>query len=193
MLSLRAVCVELDIQNLAVNTILQSHHVNDMEGADSMGISFDVTPQASLEDMITGNQAASAPASYDETALCSSTFRCPAVSPGQRPRAPPPKAELGLGSRRSIDRLLPSPLSVHHWASWHQLAVRKLLGYSDAPGCVLAPSCTSSVALGTLRLAGSAGVHRAPAVGRQHVSNVGPAGQTWCNLQGLGGREHTHS
>ncbi|KAK2507903.1 hypothetical protein MC885_010384 [Smutsia gigantea] len=69
------VCVELDIQNLAVNTILQSHHVNDMEGADSMGVSFDVIPQASLEDMITGNQAASAPASYDETALCSSTFR----------------------------------------------------------------------------------------------------------------------
>uniref|UniRef100_A0A8C5NU58 DNA polymerase epsilon catalytic subunit n=1 Tax=Jaculus jaculus TaxID=51337 RepID=A0A8C5NU58_JACJA len=69
------VCVELDIQNLAVNTILQSHHVNDMEGADSMGISFDVIQQASLEDMVTGNQASNAPASYDETALCSSTFR----------------------------------------------------------------------------------------------------------------------
>ncbi|XP_006147397.3 DNA polymerase epsilon catalytic subunit A [Tupaia chinensis] len=69
------VCVELDVQNLAVNTILQSHHVNDMEGSDSVGISFDVIQQASLEDMITGNQAASAPASYDETALCSSTFR----------------------------------------------------------------------------------------------------------------------
>ncbi|KAB1255674.1 DNA polymerase epsilon catalytic subunit A [Camelus dromedarius] len=69
------VCMELDIQNLAVNTILQSHHVNDMEGADSVGVSFDVIQQASLEDMITGNQAASAPASYDETALCSSTFR----------------------------------------------------------------------------------------------------------------------
>ncbi|MEJ1281892.1 polymerase (DNA directed) epsilon [Cricetulus griseus] len=69
------VCMELDIQNLAVNTILQSHHINDMEGAGSMGISFDVIQQASLEDMVTGNQAASAPASYDETALCSSTFR----------------------------------------------------------------------------------------------------------------------
>uniref|UniRef100_A0A2K6LF68 DNA polymerase epsilon catalytic subunit n=1 Tax=Rhinopithecus bieti TaxID=61621 RepID=A0A2K6LF68_RHIBE len=69
------VCVELDLQNLAVNTILQSHHVNDMEGADSMGISFDVIQQPSLEDMITGGQAASAPASYDETALCSHAFR----------------------------------------------------------------------------------------------------------------------
>nr|XP_033811806.1 DNA polymerase epsilon catalytic subunit A [Geotrypetes seraphini] len=69
------VCVELDIQSLAVNTILQSHHINDMEGASSMGISFDVIQQASLEEMMTGNQAASALASYDETALCSNTFR----------------------------------------------------------------------------------------------------------------------
>ncbi|KAL8180571.1 UNVERIFIED_CONTAM: hypothetical protein K2H54_028004, partial [Gekko kuhli] len=68
------VCVELDIQSLAVNTILQSHHINDMEGASSMCISFDVIQQASLEDMVTGNQA-SIPASYDETALCSHTFR----------------------------------------------------------------------------------------------------------------------
>ncbi|XP_075389510.1 DNA polymerase epsilon catalytic subunit A isoform X1 [Tenrec ecaudatus] len=69
------VCVELDVQNLAVNTVLQSHRVNDMEGAASVGISFDAIPQASLEDMIMGNQGACMPASYDETALCSSTFR----------------------------------------------------------------------------------------------------------------------
>ncbi|OWK53601.1 DNA polymerase epsilon catalytic subunit A [Lonchura striata] len=69
------VCLELDIQSLAVNTVLQSHHVNDMEGGSSMSISFDVIQQASLEDMVTGNQAANIPASYDETALCSNTFR----------------------------------------------------------------------------------------------------------------------
>ncbi|KAJ7309581.1 hypothetical protein JRQ81_007633, partial [Phrynocephalus forsythii] len=69
------VCVELDIQSLAVNTVLQSHHVNDMEGASSVCVSFDVIQQASLEDMVTGNQAASLPASYDETALCSNAFR----------------------------------------------------------------------------------------------------------------------
>ncbi|XP_064424312.1 DNA polymerase epsilon catalytic subunit A [Latimeria chalumnae] len=68
------VCVELDIQSLAVNTILQSHHINDMEGASSVGISFDVIQQASLEDMVTGNQTNTL-ASYDETALCSNTFR----------------------------------------------------------------------------------------------------------------------
>ncbi|PKK17899.1 hypothetical protein A306_00000059 [Columba livia] len=69
------VCLELDIQSLAVNTVLQSHHINDMEGCSSMSISFDVIQQASLEDMVTGNQAANIPASYDETALCSNTFR----------------------------------------------------------------------------------------------------------------------
>lgn len=68
-------CVELDVQSLAVNTILQSQHVNDMEGGASMGVSFDVIQHASLEDMMTGNQAATAVASYDETALCSNTFR----------------------------------------------------------------------------------------------------------------------
>ncbi|KAJ8379395.1 hypothetical protein SKAU_G00001730 [Synaphobranchus kaupii] len=69
------VCVELDLQSLAVNTILQSQHVNDMEGGASLGVSFDVIQQASLEDMMSGNQGVSAVASYDETALCSNTFR----------------------------------------------------------------------------------------------------------------------
>lgn len=68
-------CVELDLQSLAVNTILQSQHVNDMEGGASLGVSFDVIQQTSLEDMMTGNQGASTVASYDETALCSNTFR----------------------------------------------------------------------------------------------------------------------
>lgn len=71
-----SVCVELDLQSLAVNTILQSQHVNDMEGGASLGVSFDVIQQASLEDMMSGNQGASTVASYDETALCSNTFRC---------------------------------------------------------------------------------------------------------------------
>lgn len=73
---LPTVCLELDLQSLAVNTILQSQHVNDMEGGASLGVSFDVIQQASLEDMMSGNQGASALASYDETALCSNTFRC---------------------------------------------------------------------------------------------------------------------
>uniref|UniRef100_A0AAY5EBJ6 DNA polymerase epsilon catalytic subunit n=1 Tax=Electrophorus electricus TaxID=8005 RepID=A0AAY5EBJ6_ELEEL len=69
------VCVELDIQSLAVNTILQSQHVNDMEGGASVGVSFDVIQHASLEEMMSGTPGSNAVASYDETALCSSTFR----------------------------------------------------------------------------------------------------------------------
>ncbi|TRY87471.1 hypothetical protein DNTS_035299 [Danionella cerebrum] len=69
------VCVELDIQSLAVNTILQSQHVNDMEGGASIGVSFDVIQHASLEEMMSGTHGATGVASYDETALCSNTFR----------------------------------------------------------------------------------------------------------------------
>ena len=51
----------------------QSGHVNDYEGASAA--SFDIMPQTSLEDMIQGQGAATMLASYDETALCSVTFR----------------------------------------------------------------------------------------------------------------------
>ncbi|XP_032807748.1 DNA polymerase epsilon catalytic subunit A [Petromyzon marinus] len=71
-----AVCAELDIQSLAVNAVLQSHHINDLEGGASGGVSFDSAPQASLADMMTsGTSSNTALASYDEAALCSNTFR----------------------------------------------------------------------------------------------------------------------
>uniref|UniRef100_A0A1B6LUL8 DNA polymerase epsilon catalytic subunit n=1 Tax=Graphocephala atropunctata TaxID=36148 RepID=A0A1B6LUL8_9HEMI len=66
------VCVELDLDSLAVNTLLQSHHVNDMEGTSS-SVSFDLMPQVSIDEMV-GGQAAVLP-TYDETALCSGAFR----------------------------------------------------------------------------------------------------------------------
>ncbi|XP_068086023.1 DNA polymerase epsilon catalytic subunit 1 [Anabrus simplex] len=65
-------CVELDIDGLAITTLLQSHHVQDVEGTSS-GVAFDTIPQASLEDMMGGQGAALS--SYDETALCSAAFR----------------------------------------------------------------------------------------------------------------------
>lgn len=52
----------------------QSAHVNDQEGASA--VSFDMMPQTSLEEMVQGQGAATLLASYDETALCSATFRC---------------------------------------------------------------------------------------------------------------------
>ncbi|XP_065073055.1 DNA polymerase epsilon catalytic subunit 1 [Ochlerotatus camptorhynchus] len=67
-----SVCVELTIESLAVSALLQASKVQEMEGASS-AITFDVIPQASLDDMIS-NQAQTLP-SYDETALCSQAFR----------------------------------------------------------------------------------------------------------------------
>ena len=52
---------------------LQSSHVNDQEGASA--VSFDTMPQSSLEEMVQGQGAATMMTSYDETALCSATFR----------------------------------------------------------------------------------------------------------------------
>ncbi|CAC5377738.1 POLE [Mytilus coruscus] len=65
--------LKLDIASLAVNTIIESAHVNDQEGASA--VSFDTLPQTSLEEMVQGQGAATYLASYDETALCSATFR----------------------------------------------------------------------------------------------------------------------
>ena len=49
----RTVCVEIELDALAVNTLLQSAHVNDVEGAAG-AVAFDTMPQASLEEMLGG-------------------------------------------------------------------------------------------------------------------------------------------
>jgi len=69
----QTVCIELELDGLAVNTLLQSHHVHDIEGT-SATVAFDNMPQASLEEMM-GNNPGPSLASYDETALCSGAFR----------------------------------------------------------------------------------------------------------------------
>ncbi|XP_071842244.1 DNA polymerase epsilon catalytic subunit A-like isoform X2 [Apostichopus japonicus] len=71
----QTVCIELDMASLAVNTLLQSHHISELEGGAG-SIAFDAIPQSSLEEMVTGQPGAAASlASYDETALCSVAFR----------------------------------------------------------------------------------------------------------------------
>ncbi|KAL4229089.1 hypothetical protein ACF0H5_012128 [Mactra antiquata] len=67
------VCVELDIASLAVNTIIESSHVNDHEGGSC--VSFDTIQQSSIEEMVSGQGAATMMTSYDETAMCSPAFR----------------------------------------------------------------------------------------------------------------------
>nr|XP_009858713.1 DNA polymerase epsilon catalytic subunit A-like [Ciona intestinalis] len=64
----QTVCIQLDISSLAVNTVLQSHNINDTEGASS-GVCFE-------GDLVSSsNSAMVCLANYDETVLCSSTFR----------------------------------------------------------------------------------------------------------------------
>ena len=49
-------CVELELTGLAINTVLQSHHVNDFEGADATSVTFDAMPQSSVQEMVTSGQ-----------------------------------------------------------------------------------------------------------------------------------------
>ena len=44
----RNVCAELDIDALAVNTLLQSHAIHDLEGTAG-AVAFDSDPQANLQ------------------------------------------------------------------------------------------------------------------------------------------------
>lgn len=68
------VCVELAVDSLAVSALLQASKIQELEGASS-AITFDVMPQASLEEMIGDNPALSTLTNYDVTALCSAAFR----------------------------------------------------------------------------------------------------------------------
>uniref|UniRef100_A0A182REB1 DNA polymerase epsilon catalytic subunit n=1 Tax=Anopheles funestus TaxID=62324 RepID=A0A182REB1_ANOFN len=70
----RSVCVELTVESLAVSALLQASKVQELEGTSS-AITFDVMPQASLEDMITSGPNGQQLSNYDETALCSQAFR----------------------------------------------------------------------------------------------------------------------
>lgn len=68
-----SVCIELALDSLAVSALLQASKLQELEGGAS-AITFDIIPQASLEEMIGTVPVATLP-SYDETALCSAAFR----------------------------------------------------------------------------------------------------------------------
>ena len=82
------VCVELNLKHLAVGSILQSGHINDIEGGVGGLASFDNVPMTSLEDMMVGGAPdpanpgfagriapASSLTNFDETAQCAPAFR----------------------------------------------------------------------------------------------------------------------
>lgn len=62
--------MELDIDCLAINTLLQSHRVTDVEGT-SAATAFDASAPASLEELVSGGSASL----YDETIRCAEAFR----------------------------------------------------------------------------------------------------------------------
>ena len=68
----RNTCVELEIDALAVTTLLQSNAVQELEGAAG-AVAFDAAPQANLEELLSGGSGGLA--SYDETALAAPAFR----------------------------------------------------------------------------------------------------------------------
>lgn len=45
--------VEVELDAIAVNTLLQAHHVNDLEGTQG-SIAFDSAPNSSVEELISG-------------------------------------------------------------------------------------------------------------------------------------------
>ena len=74
----KGVCVEIEICSLPIATIVQSHHVNDMEGGAADSISFNLLPQQSIEEMISsgsGSDQSLSVASYDSSVLCTYAFR----------------------------------------------------------------------------------------------------------------------
>ncbi|KAK9679178.1 protein of unknown function (DUF1744) [Popillia japonica] len=65
-----SMCVELDIDSLAICTLLQSPHITTVEGT-SNATSFDAASHTSLDEMVSGNPMTI----YDETARCAEAFR----------------------------------------------------------------------------------------------------------------------
>jgi DNA polymerase epsilon subunit 1 len=65
------VCIEFSLDNLAVNAVLQSNHINDAEGGEA---GFDSITTTSLDDMM-GSGIKSNLTSFDESAQCTPVFR----------------------------------------------------------------------------------------------------------------------
>ncbi|XP_011332677.2 DNA polymerase epsilon catalytic subunit A isoform X4 [Ooceraea biroi] len=68
-----SVCVQLDVESLAVNALLQYHHIHDVDGTSTF-VAFHNQQRPSLQDMATGDAATIIP-SYDEITLCNPAFK----------------------------------------------------------------------------------------------------------------------
>lgn len=63
----RPFCVELDMANLAINTVLEAAHISDIEGGSGL-LAFE-------GDAATSNGKGDAPKSYDQSTICTNEFK----------------------------------------------------------------------------------------------------------------------
>ncbi|XP_011882583.1 PREDICTED: DNA polymerase epsilon catalytic subunit A [Vollenhovia emeryi] len=69
-----SVCVQLDVESLAVNALLQYHHIHDIDGTSTF-VAFHNQQRPSVQDMAMGGDAATIIPSYDEITLCNPAFK----------------------------------------------------------------------------------------------------------------------
>ncbi|KAL6267362.1 hypothetical protein P5V15_000437 [Pogonomyrmex californicus] len=68
-----SVCIQLDMESLAVNALLQYHHIHDIDGTSTF-VAFHNQQRPSVQDMAMGGDSATIPI-YDEITLCNPAFK----------------------------------------------------------------------------------------------------------------------
>ncbi|XP_067207203.1 DNA polymerase epsilon catalytic subunit 1 isoform X2 [Linepithema humile] len=68
-----SVCVQLDVESLAINALLQYYHIHDVDGTNTF-VTFHNQQRPSVQDIATGDTATIIP-SYDEITLCNPAFK----------------------------------------------------------------------------------------------------------------------
>lgn len=72
----RYICVDLELSNLAVNTMLVASRIPELEGASVLTFDRLLPAQQSIEEQLrSGVNVGAQITNYDEAAACSSAFR----------------------------------------------------------------------------------------------------------------------
>ncbi|KYN13843.1 PREDICTED: DNA polymerase epsilon catalytic subunit A [Trachymyrmex cornetzi] len=69
-----SVCVQLEVDYLAVSALLQYNHIHDIDGTSTF-VAFHNQQRPSVQDMAMGSDAATVIPSYDEITLCNPSFK----------------------------------------------------------------------------------------------------------------------
>lgn len=72
----RQICLNMELSNLAVNTLLVANRIPELEGASDLTFDRLMPGQNSIEDQLSrGVNVGAQITDYDETAACSTAFR----------------------------------------------------------------------------------------------------------------------